>query len=185
MLTSMAYTVSEWSVRFEDSRSTRVERIVDAGQHGFGPHHRLYETADGWIYVECATDGHRRAFDAAVGAQPEVVLRALHTADALSRLADAEIPAVRADGIDHAAFMLHDPHCVATGIAVDAEQPGLPRYRRAGPAVRFATETPLAPSPGLGDDTAAVLAELGCTADEIDELERSGVTRPVGHGLPG
>ena len=70
-------------------------------------------------------------------------------------------------------------------VAVEAEQPGLPRYWRAGPAIGFgAAPTPLAPSPALGADTARVLAELGCTDSEIAELERAGVTRPVGHGLP-
>ena len=96
-----------------------------------------------------------------------------------------DVPVVRADGALHAEFMLHDPHCVAVGVAVDAEQPGLPRYRRAGPAIRFAgVDAPLASSPALGRDTAAILAELGCSTDEIAELERTGVTRAVGHGLP-
>jgi crotonobetainyl-CoA:carnitine CoA-transferase CaiB-like acyl-CoA transferase len=185
MLTSMAYTVSEWSVRFEHPRVAKVERVVDGEQLGFGPHHRLYPAADGWIYVECATDAHRAAFDGLTGDDPAAFVRDRRTDDVVASLRERGVPAVRADGIDHASFMLHDPHCVDVGVAVDARQPGLPLYRRAGPAIRFDAETPLAPSPALGADTAAVLAELGCTDDEIRELDRAGVTRPIGHGLPG
>jgi crotonobetainyl-CoA:carnitine CoA-transferase CaiB-like acyl-CoA transferase len=97
----------------------------------------------------------------------------------------AGVPAVRADGTPHAAFMLHDPHCLAVGVAVDAEQAGLPPYRRAGAAIRFAGRAaPVAPSPALGAHTAAILEELGRSPADIADLERRGITRAIGHGLP-
>ncbi len=57
MLTSMAYAVSEWGVAWADKR----DRLVDRGQHGFGALHRLYETAEGWLYLELHK---RREWDA-------------------------------------------------------------------------------------------------------------------------
>jgi crotonobetainyl-CoA:carnitine CoA-transferase CaiB-like acyl-CoA transferase len=182
MLTSMAYAVSEWGVSWDGKR----DRVGDSGQHGFGPHQRLYELPDGWIYVECATDAQRARFDELFGPDPVAAMRGARVDDVLTTLRDAGIASVRADGIDHAAFMLGDPHSRAVGVAVETSQPGLPDYWRAGPAIRFsAAPTPLATSPALGTDTARVLAELGCTDDEIADLARQGVTSPVGHGLPG
>jgi crotonobetainyl-CoA:carnitine CoA-transferase CaiB-like acyl-CoA transferase len=181
MLTSMAYTVSEWSTRVAGADT----RVVDHRQLGFGRHHRLYRAADGWIYLECADARQRAACDDLLGGDAEAAVAA-RSADALvAELTAAGVPAVRADGAAHADFMLHDPHCLAVGVAVDASQPGLPTYRRAGAAIRFAGRdaTP-APSPALGAHTAAILAELGRSPAEIAELERRGVTRAVGHGLP-
>lgn len=48
MLTSMAYAVSEWGVTWNGKR----DRVVDAGMQGFHALHRLYPTADGWLYLE-------------------------------------------------------------------------------------------------------------------------------------
>jgi crotonobetainyl-CoA:carnitine CoA-transferase CaiB-like acyl-CoA transferase len=181
MLTSMAYTVSEWSVQYPG----KVDRVVDGQLLGFCRHHRLYRASDGWLYVECATDAQRAAFDALIDQDAEAAFAAKAADDAIDALRAVGVPAVRADGAPHAEFMLHDPHALAVGVAVDAQQPGLGTYRRAGPVLRFAGRAaPLAESPALGGHTAAVLTELGCAPDELEELERTGVTRAVGHGLP-
>lgn len=182
MLTSMAYAVSEWGVSY----AGKVDRLADAGQHGFGPEHRLYQAADGWVYVECLDGAQREALHRVLGADLGAAIAGRPADEVVRALTDAGVAAERADGISHADFMLNDPHCRAVGVSVETEQPGLPRYWRAGPAVRFgAAPTPLAVSPELGACTAAVLAELGYSDDEIAALEARGVTRPVGHGLPG
>jgi crotonobetainyl-CoA:carnitine CoA-transferase CaiB-like acyl-CoA transferase len=122
-----------------------------------------------------------------VGGADLVSAFAARSADELvAVLADVGVPAVRADGISHAEFMLNDAHCRAVGVSVETEQPGLPRYWRAGPAVHFgAAPTPIASSPDLGAQTAAVLTELGYTDADIADLQARGVTRAIGHGLPG
>jgi crotonobetainyl-CoA:carnitine CoA-transferase CaiB-like acyl-CoA transferase len=183
MLTSMAYVVSEWGL----SHPAKTDRVVDGGQHGFAPEHRLYRASDGWIYVECHDDASRAAFRTIVGARDaEALFAGEPCASMLARLAEAGVPAARADGVSHAAFMLEDPGARAAGVVVETEQPGLPRYWRAGPAAVFGScPVPVAPSPELGAQTAAVLAELGYTSEQIAQLHDRGVTRAIGHGLPG
>jgi len=70
-------------------------------------------------------------------------------------------------------------------IAVESTQAGLPKFWRAGPAIKFSEHvTPLEPSDGLGEHTAAILHELGLNADEIAALDEQGVTRAKGNELP-
>jgi len=220
MLTSMAYAVSEWSLRYDG----KPERVVDPGQHGFGALHRLYATKSGWLFLEvhrerewrglCAVVDPALAVDprfaagaadatgeagaapwapgAARGAHDDVLARRLaerFATRAASEWQDAllaaGVPALRADGIDHAAFMLTDEHCRANGIAVLAEQPGVPRAARAGPAIGFGEHaTPIEPAAPLGGSTAEVLRWLGYEAAEIAALDAKGVTRAIGSGLP-
>ncbi|MBK7952165.1 MAG: CoA transferase [Deltaproteobacteria bacterium] len=204
MLTSMAYAVSEWSLRYAGKR----DREVDPGQHGFGALHRLYETQAGWLFLEVHREGEWRALcevvDPALAADVRFSTPAARRAndDALAtvlgerlRGRDAEawqtlllaagVPALRADGIDHAAFMLEHPHCRANGIAVVAQQPGTPLSARAGPAIEFGEHpTPIEPAAELGGQTVQVLRWLGRSESEIEALAARGVTRAVGNALP-
>jgi crotonobetainyl-CoA:carnitine CoA-transferase CaiB-like acyl-CoA transferase len=68
MLTSMAYAVSEWGVSWDGKR----DRTIDRGMYGFHALHRLYPTADGWLYLECHREDELRTLGAAVG-QPWLV----------------------------------------------------------------------------------------------------------------
>jgi len=204
MLTSMAYAVSEWSLCY----AGKPEREVDSGQHGFGATHRLYETSDGWLFLECPREREWRALCGVVDptladdprfATPEA--RASNDAELARRLAarlharstDAwqgelravGVPAARADGIDHATFMLEHPHCRANAVAVLAEQPGTPLAARAGPALEFSeAATPIEPAAELGAHTASILRWLGYSEASIQDLEIRGITRAVGNALP-
>jgi crotonobetainyl-CoA:carnitine CoA-transferase CaiB-like acyl-CoA transferase len=64
MLSSMAYTVSRWGLTYEGKPE---DPLPDQGQHGFHALHRLYPTADGWIYLECHTAAHRAALAQVTG----------------------------------------------------------------------------------------------------------------------
>ena len=63
MLTSMAYAVSEWGV----SWAGKADRMMDRTMRGFHALHRLYETADGWLYLECHRRSEWRALCSAIG----------------------------------------------------------------------------------------------------------------------
>jgi len=204
MLTSMAYAVSEWSLRF----AGKPERVVDRGQHGFGALHRLYPTREGWLFLEIHREREWRALcdaiDPTLAADPRFASGAARTAhdaelaDVLARrlavkgasewqgiLLAAGVPALRADGIDHESFMFGDPHCRENAVVVLAEQPGTPLSPRAGPALDFAEHpTPIDPAAELGQHTAEVLRWLGRTEAEIADLESRGITRAIGNDLP-
>ncbi len=204
MLTSMAYAVSEWSLRYEG----KPEREVDPGQHGFAALHRLYQTREGWLFLECHREREWRALcdviDPELARDPRFEtperraacdeelaqvlgrrLAARAAGDWQAVLLAAGVPAVRADGIDHAAFMLAHPHCRENGVAVLAEQPGTPLSARAGPVLEFSEHpTPIEPAAELGAQTEQVLRWLGYSAHEIEALEKRGVTRAVGNDLP-
>ena len=47
------------------------DRSIDRGMHGFHALHRLYPTADGWLYVECHRDDELRALGRAID-RPEL-----------------------------------------------------------------------------------------------------------------
>jgi crotonobetainyl-CoA:carnitine CoA-transferase CaiB-like acyl-CoA transferase len=204
MLTSMAYAVSEWSLVHSGKR----DRVVDPGQHGFDALHRLYETGEGWLFVECHREREWRALceivdptliddsrfvsrEARVEHDEALAIRlgacfATDSAEAWQkRLLAARVPALRADGIDHAHFMLEDPHCRENGVAVLAEQPGTPLSARAGPVLEFGEHaTPVEPAAELGSHTDAVLRWLGYSQEAIADLEARGITRAIGNELP-
>jgi crotonobetainyl-CoA:carnitine CoA-transferase CaiB-like acyl-CoA transferase len=204
MLTSMAYAVSEWSLVHSGKR----DRVVDQGQHGFDALHRLYETGEGWLFVECHREREWRALceivDPGLIDDPRFASRETRVehdealADRLGacfatnsaeiwqeRLLAARVPALRADGIDHAHFMLEHPHSRENGVAVLAEQPGTPLSPRAGPVLEFGEHaTPIEPAAELGSHTDAVLSWLGYSKEAIADLQARGITRAVGSGLP-
>lgn len=67
---------------------------------------------------------------------------------------------------------LSNPQVVANAIVAEAEHPRAGRLRQARPAARFSA-TPASirrGGPGLGEHTAEVLAELGCSRAEIEAL---------------
>ena len=71
-----------------------------------------------------------------------------------------------------------DPHLLARDYFWNAPHATLGTVRQLGSPMRFST-TPARQEragPLLGEDTRAVLSELGCTAAEIDELVSMGIT---------
>ncbi|MGH9211675.1 MAG: CaiB/BaiF CoA transferase family protein [Acidimicrobiales bacterium] len=209
MLSSMAYTVARWGLTYDGKPQ---DPLPDQGQHGFHALHRLYETADGWIYVECHTERQRAALAGVLGLaavedaplgwavarggdderddeRAAAIAAMLATADAAgweSRLQAAGVPAVRADGIDHLDFMLNDPHMRANELAVEATLTDGTRFFRSSGGVEFGAQTLRIGRPEpLGASTDMVLAALGYDVEATADLHRRGVTRAVGHGLGG
>ncbi len=120
------------------------------------------------------TPERRAAWDAELAEVLGRRLAARAAGDWQAVLLEAGVPAARADGIDHAAFMLAHPHCRENGVAVLAEQPGTPLSARAGPVLEFSEHpTPIEPAAELGAQTERVLRWLGYSAHDIEDLENA------------
>ena len=193
MLTATAYAVAEWGIQHWSPEAP----VVDSGQYGFHAYQRLYETADGWLVLDVHTETERQALGTVLGMDlPEkpTPQTAAQLAKAFeedtaaaweSRLPAAGVPAAQADRGNFLHNMLNGDQMRESRVAVEASQPGLGTYWRAGPTMQFAAApTPLAPALPLGWATASILGELGFDTPEITRLYESGVTKPIGHGLP-
>ncbi|MDE0615664.1 MAG: CaiB/BaiF CoA-transferase family protein [bacterium] len=193
MLTATAYAVAEWGVQHSGKESP----VVDSGQFGYHAYQRLYETADGWLVLDVHTSRERSSLATILGEElpdkptPELAVQLAETfatdsAEAWeARLLAAGVPAAQADRGDFLHNMLYEGHMQECGAAVEVAQGSLGAYWRAGPTMQFsAAPIPLDQVLPLGWATSKILRELGIDAQEIDRLHDSGVTKPIGHGLP-
>lgn len=163
--------------------------VLDSDQHGFGPLHRLFPTADGMVCV------------AVVGARARLRLAALLEAGAGAEDMElSELLAARLAGLPgEEAVALLDSHRIPCEVARDIpfmpdffwqdwvvdegkvfEHEGHPiwGYIREVGQVMSLSDTPgvqRGPGPLLGHHTLEILGELGRTEHEIDELIATGV----------
>jgi crotonobetainyl-CoA:carnitine CoA-transferase CaiB-like acyl-CoA transferase len=168
-----------------------------ARQEAASAHDLIYETADGYITAAALTDrqwagltravGHPEWLDDArfrssalrqqnIDARLELTQRALATrptAEWLERLTAAQVPCgpvlTRNEVIRH-------PQVAALGLVVETEHETAGPLRQARAAARFSrTPTEIrSGAPALGEHTAEVLREAGCSAGEIEALQSEG-----------
>jgi crotonobetainyl-CoA:carnitine CoA-transferase CaiB-like acyl-CoA transferase len=187
---------SAWFTRYRG----RPERpLADKGQMGLGPFHRLFEVADGWIYVVADRESEQRALcdvaglpfpspaertagrhpnDTPFAARLADALASLTVADALRRLATAGVPAAEAPP-GHAEIFLESPHALAGDMVAVRQHPTGGRLRVQWGSVRFSDTAPTLgrATPLLGAHSREVLVEGGLAASEIDRLIATGVVR--------
>jgi formyl-CoA transferase len=163
--------------------------------HRFLAPYQAIRCADGYITIGAGTDrlfgelcdqlGHRDwasdpAF-ASAGARVknrdalveriEAITTTRTRADWLARLEARAIPCGPINTY-HEAFA--DPQVLARGMVVEIDHPALGRLRAPGSPIKM-SETPPAVGrrvPRLGEDTEAVLREIGMTGEEIAEIRR-------------
>ncbi|RAI56160.1 CaiB/BaiF CoA transferase family protein [Roseicella frigidaeris] len=176
---------------------------LDAGGYGrlLSPDRRPYRTKDGFVCTMIYNDRQWRVFCAAVG-WPDLVstdprfashatrtrhidavlamlaeeFRTRSSAEWLALLEAADLPVTPVHTLES---IFEDPHLLATGFFEAEEHPTEGRVTRMAIPVTFsATPTgPRAPSPRLGADGAAILAEAGFAEAEIAALAASGALR--------
>jgi crotonobetainyl-CoA:carnitine CoA-transferase CaiB-like acyl-CoA transferase len=189
MMNTMAHTLSEDMIAYEGRADAPA---VDIDVLGFGPLYRLYETAEGWVFLAALTERERNALFEVMSAHgvgdpgsDDDLARALGAAFAQRSAHDWEkdLTAVDVacvvveDGPSEARIMEGDD---ALGKVLDmvTEQthPVVGDYLRMKPLSTLSRTPGVAPgAPLLGADTEAVLRELGRTDEQIAALRERGV----------
>ena len=176
----------------------RVESMPTHGVRQFSrAFFRPYRTADGWLAVGAYAERRARRFCEAIGLpglldappwedrasrvkrEPELIaliaprMRERTSADWERLLTDAGVPAAPVRERD---ALFDDPQLRETGLLAEVEDPELGSLTMTAPVARL-SDTPGAirfPGRRLGQDTRAVLSELGRTDEEIDRLVHAG-----------
>ncbi len=201
MLCSNAYAMSDDWIRYEGKPA---RRLVDADLHGPSALYRLYETAEGWIFLACFTQGEwealcgtlsdaqlrgdarfatpasREKHDRALAAELERVFRGASADEWEEALVERDVACVRADRAGNGEFMGSDPAVRENAFIADVVHPEFGPHWRHGPTVHLsATPGVVGPGTRVGENTRAVLSELGYTEETIrDFRDRKIVTWP-------
>jgi crotonobetainyl-CoA:carnitine CoA-transferase CaiB-like acyl-CoA transferase len=158
----------------------------------------VYETADGWITVAVQTNAQWVALCGALDRQEwlddprfktpalrqqnvndrlrltQEVLKTGDSADWLDKLTKAQVPCAPVLTRNQ---VIRAPQVEALGLVVETTHHKVGRLRQTRPAARF-SRTPSEirrGAPALGEDTGAILAELGLTASEVAALREAGI----------
>ncbi|MCU1460113.1 MAG: L-carnitine dehydratase/bile acid-inducible protein [Acidimicrobiales bacterium] len=164
---------------------------VDAGQYGLSPRYRLYECADGWLFLAAVSDGHRAALAGVMGesdtalddadklaAVLEARFRERPAADWFAALDDAGVPVEVVDE-QFARELFDDPAWRAHQLVSETWAAGVGRFEDPGLLVNLSA-TPGAISRGpclCGQHSREILRELGYDDADVDALVAAGVVR--------
>jgi crotonobetainyl-CoA:carnitine CoA-transferase CaiB-like acyl-CoA transferase len=187
MLSTMAHTLSDEMVEYDGAPGIA---IPDRDLYGLHARWRLYETADGWVFLAAPDDDDWSALaevfglDAALRDDEAALASALahgfmaRPAAAWER-ALAEVDVACAEvvaGPVEEVVMLSGKLGEAMGIVTTQQHPVLDEYPRLTALATFSRSGTLAgPAPLLGTQTESVLTELGYDALRIAALRERGV----------
>jgi crotonobetainyl-CoA:carnitine CoA-transferase CaiB-like acyl-CoA transferase len=198
MLNTLSHVLSDEMVEYAGRPPSPT---VDAQALGFGPLYRLYETAEGWVFLAAPTQREWEALAAALpgdlGADPrfstaagragheDELAAALATVFAGRRGTEWEHDLLAADV---ACVVVADgppETCIMAGeeslgrvldLVVDLEHPVCGEYPRMKPLATLSRTPGVTPgAPLLGADTDRVLRELGYDDERIADLHARGI----------
>jgi crotonobetainyl-CoA:carnitine CoA-transferase CaiB-like acyl-CoA transferase len=198
MLTTVGQILSEDMIEYEGRPKAAV---ADPELHGFGPLYRLYESADGWIFLAAPKADEWEALVRVMPASAELddprfaeaAGRAEHTDELTERLAKAfrtrpgadwerELTAadvgcvVSSPQVSHDTLMFAGGLGETLGMVTEVEHPVFGLHPRLTSLVAFSRSATCA-KPGVlaGEQTVSILREIGFADAEIDELDQRGV----------
>ncbi len=197
--TSLAQTGSTFSspylVDYDGFERSEVEGLDARRMNALNG---LYQAADGWLAIadadwkglasleafahlsareEFATEELRTQNDSMLSDEIGSVIARESVSDWLGKFRSVGVNAVRNDDIEH---ILADDYPREHGLIVDEESSHLGKVTHAGVAPRFSKTQPiLGTAPTFGEETEAVLLELGYEVKEIDALRDEGVIPPL------
>lgn len=168
--------------------------LTNGDNSGLNAAYRAYATRDRHIFVAARTPVERRALARVVGIdavgrtsggtdedegtaqQVAAVFASRPSEEWLAELAKCGAPAERVAGDNEEGFYAN-AQAAHLGAVASANYPGFTNLVQPGVLIEF-SESPAerrSGSPTCGEHTIEVLADLGHSPDEIDELERAGV----------
>ena len=176
------------SHNFRDGDDVRMPLALDGDQRGTDPLHQLFATSDGWVMVTATTEPRRAALRSLLGlddgAPVAKVAEALESAameatgdELVARLRAGGVPSEVAVGDPRMPELLWDEWLHETGRVLEQHHPTWGWIREIG-LLSHLSRTPgvrKGHGPVLGQDTHALLEELGYAHAEITELVDAGV----------
>ena len=200
LLSGGVVLASPWFTRYE---GRQARPLADKGQYGLNPFHRLYESADGWLYIAADTPAGRRAMGEVLGcdlsadeaaaelaagkghpslaAPSDAIARRLASiavADAVKLLQSAGVPCAPVVGGDSEIFLDH-VHATDNRMVLAYNHPVVGHMLVAGHYIQFGN-TPVAagiPTPLLGQHVRDTLREVGYTEGAIADLYGKAVVK--------
>ena len=199
MIATNAYIVSDDFVRYDGKVGPA---LPDKDAYGLGPLYRLYEARTGWVFLAAVTDQEWQALRRVVRRVAEVDLagdgrfataadrgrNAQALAEALAgafAAADADVwerealaddvACVEVNRDPLAVVMIRSPQVIENGFVASVEHPHFGRHDRHGPLVSMDAPATMRPACMLGQHTRQVLAEIGYSPAEIEDLKDRGV----------
>jgi crotonobetainyl-CoA:carnitine CoA-transferase CaiB-like acyl-CoA transferase len=160
------------SMAWVHADGTAAERpVLDAMQTGWSDRYRLHETADGWLCVALVTDEQVDAFARLTAGD----LSTRTAREWFAVLDAAGVPCEVADP-DFVLSLFDDPEMIAKRWVASYEQPLVGRMDVAGLLFDLADTPGRLQGPPLvpGQDTRAILRELGYDDDRIEKLLADG-----------
>ena len=197
MLGANAYANSDDFIRY---RGKPDRAVPDPDLYGTGPLSRLYECKQGWVFLELVLDREWRMFceriespdlgtdqrfasregRAANAALLTYLLAELFASESAEHWEDllsvAGLGCVRADGPAAAEFWATDAHAAQNGLVTPVFHSKWGDMLRHGPLWKTGrSNLSLGPAPLVGEQTDAILEELGYEADAIAQLHADGI----------